>query len=321
MAQLTRNQIIGAVASVFVLPSFILTVIPTLSRDPGMAACMALGVIALPFFPFAIRQCKDAGARALVIALGFIALGYNFTNALDALNRGHAAETGIARDRITTAATLHEKISELNVRKGDVGQHKIVREAEVTDAQRAVNAECGTGHGPKCRELTTALLNAQRDRAATERAEEVEAKLDKAKADLAALGDVEKTADPTATQLAGLAGLVWAPAAASSDAISTNRPIFKALVVEAMGGLMPWVMVTIFGTRAPLPRPKPKTKPKTGAERMRKHRDVKKLRDVLVTERDEQVTVTGKTVEAREAPEDNVVALRPAITKRRRKKK
>lgn len=258
MAQLTRNQIIGAMASVFVLPSFILTVVPTLSRDPGIGTCMALGVIALPFFPFAIRQCRDAGARALVIALGFIVLGYNFTNALDALNRGHAVDTGVARDRITSAAALREKISELDARKNDVGRHKTVREAEVIDAQHAVNAECKTGHGPRCRTLTDALLAAQRDLAATERAEKIETQLDQAKADLAKLGDVEKSADPTATQLAQIVGLMWVSAASSGDAISTNRPIFKALVVEAMGGLMPWVMVTIFGTRAPAPLPKPK---------------------------------------------------------------
>jgi hypothetical protein len=244
---MTRNQIIGAASSVFLLPSFVLTVIPTFAHDPGSAVCMTLGVVGLPFVPFALRRC-DPVNRPILIVLGALLLLYNFSNALDALNGSHAMATGLTRNRMTAAAALNEKINELNVRKGLVDAHKIVSRESAEAAQRSRDRECGTGPGPLCRKLDDGLVVIERDRGLTERAENIERDLDKARADLADLGAVEKTADPTATQLAGIAGLFWSPAAGSGEAISTNRPIFKAMIVEMMGGLMPWVLVTIFGT-------------------------------------------------------------------------
>jgi len=103
-----------------------------------------------------------------------------------------------------------------------------------------------------CRSLTASLATIKQDRASTKLDED----FDKAKADLAALGAVEKTADQTASQLASIAGLFWTPAASSGEAISTHRPIFRAFIVELMNGLMPWVLVTVFGTAVVSAKPK-----------------------------------------------------------------
>jgi len=257
---MTRNQIIGAASSVCLLPSFILTVIPTAAHDLGLAACMAIAVVALPLVPFAIRRCSDLSSRAMLVVLGLILLLYNFSNALDALNRGHAAATGPARGRIADAAALREKISELDVRKRQVAPHKTVSRESALAAQAARDAECKTGYGVKCRAREDDLAAAQRDRALTERGERLETELDQAKEDLRKLGPVESTADQTASQLASLAGLLWSGADKSGDAISTNRPVFRAAVVELMGGLGPWVLMLIFGAPAAKPAPKQKAK-------------------------------------------------------------
>ena len=246
---LSRNQIIGAASSVYLIPNFVLTVVPTFARDPGMAVCMAFGVIALPFIPFALRQCKDAVALMMVAILGVIVLLYNFSNALDALNRIHAIETGDARGHMANADYFNDRIKELGERRK--GIQKDAGES-VEAAQKAREKECSSGLGPVCRERETALLNAQRDR--TDHLERVDADIDAMKAGLAKLGAVEKSADPTASQIAGIAGLFWASVASQGDAISTNRPVFKASVVEFMGGLMPWIMVMIFGKTAPSPK-------------------------------------------------------------------
>jgi hypothetical protein len=275
---LTRNQIIGAASSVCLLPSFILTVVPTLSRDLGMAVCMALGVVALPFLPFALRQCKDTGARALIIVLGAVVLLYNFSNALDALNRGHAAETGDARGRMAHAAALNTKINDLSTRKAST--------AGIEAAQKARDAECKTGQGRVCRTRETELASAHRVH--RERVEAIEGELDKARDDLRKLGAVETTADPTATQLASLAGLFWTPAATAADGISTNRPVFKAWVVEFMGGLMPWILVTIFGTAKPLPKVKSRKSAKNEPSR----------ESVIAWHKDRVVTRGGRSVRA-----------------------
>jgi hypothetical protein len=259
---MTRNQIIGAASSVCLLPNFILTVIPTAAHDLGLAACMAIAVVALPLVPFAIRRCSDLSSRAMLVVLGLILLLYNFSNALDALNRGHAAATGPARGRIADAAALREKISELDVRKRQVAPHKTVSRESALAAQAARDAECKTGYGVKCRAREDDLAAAQRDRALTERGERLETELDQAKEDLRKLGPVESTADQTASQLASLAGLLWSGADKLGDAISTNRPVFRAAVVELMGGLGPWVLMLIFGAAAAIPAPKPAAKPK-----------------------------------------------------------
>lgn len=254
---MTRNQIIGAASSVFLLPSFVLTVVPTAARDPGNAICMALTVAALPLVPFAFRSAQDSGAKLMIAVLGLVLLIYNFSNALDALNGSHALATGPARDRMTAAVALNKKISELDVRKGQVDAHKIVSQESADAAQRSRDRECRNGEGPLCRKLDSELVVIKRDRGLTARAELIEQEQDAARAKLAEMGAVETTADRTADQIASIAGWFWAPAASSGDAISTNRPIFKAFVVELAGGLMPWVMVIIFGT-APAAKPKPK---------------------------------------------------------------
>jgi hypothetical protein len=160
------------------------------------------------------------------------------------------------------AKSLNEKISDLTVRKGLGGPHKIVSQESADAAARAAKGECDSGRGRKCRDREKELADANRDRALTR----IDEDLDRARDDLRKLGAVETTADRTATQLAGLAGLFWTPAAASGDAISSNRPIFKALMVECISGLLPWVLVTAAGA-APLPsRPKPKPRPAKGAE-------------------------------------------------------
>jgi hypothetical protein len=308
---MTKNQIIGAASSVFLIPSFVLTVIPTWATDPGSAVCIALGVIGLPFIPFALRRC-DPGNRSILILLGGLLLLYNFSNALDALNGSHAVATGTARNRMTAAKALNEKISELDVRKGQIGPHKIVSEDAAASAQRARDDECHSGQGPVCRSLTASLATIKQDRASTKLDED----FDKAKADLAALGAVEKTVDQTATQLANIAGLIWSPAASSGEAISTHRPIFKAFIVELMNGLMPLVMVMCFGT-SPLPEPS-KVKDAARAKRYRaRQRDaVKAERDASRdASRDAKTAQNGRDV--REAG-DNVISL-PSKKKRKRK--
>jgi hypothetical protein len=255
----SRNQIIGAVSSICLLPSFILTVVPTFARgDPGLAVCMAIAVAGLPLVPFAIRRSQDLSSRAGLIMLGLILLLYNFSNALDALNGSHTLATGPARERMAAAAALDKKISELGVRKDHVEQHKIGSRESALAAQAARDAECKTGYGAKCRAREDELRAAQHDWTLTERAETIEASLDRAKADLAALGPIETTADPAASQLASLFALAWPSAAGSGDAISTYRPVFRASVVELMGGLGPWVLMLIFGTAVAAAKPKPK---------------------------------------------------------------
>jgi hypothetical protein len=260
---MTRNQLlIGGAISVCLLQNLILTVAPTIGRDPGLAACMAIAIVGMSCIPFALRRAYDAGSRALLIALGAALLAFNLQNALDALNGSHAAATSGARDRMAIAKSLNEKISDLTVRKGQSPPHKIVSEDSAEAAKLAAAGECASGRGRKCRDREKELADANRDRALTR----IDEDLDRARDDLRKLGAVETTADRTATQLAGLAGLFWTPAAASSDAISTNRPIFKALMVECISGLLPWVLATAAGA-APLPsRPKPKPKPRKGEE-------------------------------------------------------
>jgi hypothetical protein len=254
---MTRNQLlIGGAIAVCLLQNLILTVAPTIGRDPGLAACMAIAIVGMSCIPFALRRAYGAGSCALLIALGAALLAFNLQNALDALNGSHAAATSGARDRMAIAKSLNEKISDLTVRKGLGGPHKIVSQESADAAARAAKGECDSGRGRKCRDREKELADANRDRALTK----IDEDLDRARDDLRKLGAVETTADQTATQLAGLAGLFWTPAAASSDAISTNRPIFKALMVECISGLLPWVLVTAAGA-APLPS-KPKTKAK-----------------------------------------------------------
>jgi hypothetical protein len=222
---------------------------------------MAIAIVGMSCIPFALRRAYGAGSRALLIALGAALLAFNLQNALDALNGSHATATGGARDRMATAKSLNEKISDLTVRKGLGGPHKIVSQDSADAAKAAAKGECDSGRGRKCRDREKELADANRDRALTR----IDEDLDRARDDLRKLGAVETTADRTATQLAGLAGLFWTPAAASGDAISTNRPIFKALMVECISGLLPWVLVTAAGA-APLPsRPKPKSKLRKGA--------------------------------------------------------
>lgn len=320
---MTRNQIIGAASSVFLIPSFVYTVWPHVAHDPGQAVCNALGIIALPFVPFALRRCRDPGSFLVLLVLGVMVLTYNFQNALDALNGRHAVVTGTARDRITTAAALNKNISDLDVRKGEVDAHKIVSAEAAQAAQEQRDHECGNGNGPKCRDLDGRLSAIKRDRGLTERAEKIEHEQDGARVKLAAMGAIEKTADQTASQLAGFASLFWSPAANSGETISTNRPIFKASVVEAMGGIMPWVLVTIFGTVPAMP----KAEPSAGAVRAKRYRDRK--RDAKKNERDEghdgecDASCDAKTAvlvpENREV-RDNVIDL-PSSSKRKRKRR
>ena len=294
---MTRNQIIGAASSVFLLPSFILTVLPNIVPDPGQAVCNALGVIGLPFVPFALRRCREPGSFLVLIALGTMVLVYNFQNALDALNGHHAVTTGVVRDRMTTAAALNKNISDLDVRKGEVDAHKIVSAEAAQAAEEQRDHECGHGNGPKCRDLGSKLSAIKRDRGLTERAELIEREQDGARARLAAMGAIEKTADQTASQLAGFAGLFWSSAANSGETISTNRPIFKASVVEAMGGIMPWVLVTIFGTAPLVIKPKVKIKVRKGAEPPSKD-------SVLAWAKDRIVKREGRSIRAGVAFDD-----------------
>ena len=203
---MTRNQIIGAVASAFSIPSFILTVWPHVYSDPGQAVCNALGIIGLPLVPFALRRCREPGSFLVLLVLGFMVLVYNFSNALDSLNKNHALVIGAARDRITTAAALNKNIYDLDVRKGEVGAHKVVSQESADAAQRSRDRECRNGEGPLCRKLDGELVVIKRDRGLTERAEKIEQEQDDARAKLAAMGAIEKTADQTASQIATVAG-------------------------------------------------------------------------------------------------------------------
>ena len=312
----TKNQVIGAVSSVCQLPSFILTVIPTAAYDPGLAVCMAITVAMLPLVPFALRRVQDTGAKALLVALGAGLLLFNFTNALDALNGGHAAATNPARAKMITAKALDEKISELDVRKRQVEPHRIVSRESAQAAEKARDAECKIV-GPKCRERENELKNTQRDRKLTDVAEQIEHDMDKAKADRAALGSVDTTADRTAAQLASFVGLFGA--SATDDVISTNRPVFRAFMVELLGGLGPIVLALVFG-RVPVPEPS-KAAVKQKRYRERRRNSIKKDGNADGNAVSNAKTAGFRPIEDKEGREvsDNVVVLPSKKSKRRKK--
>jgi hypothetical protein len=311
----TRNQAIGAVSTVCQLPSFILTVVPTAAYDPGLAVCMAITVAMLPLVPFALRNVHDTAWKMLLVCLGAGLLLFNFTNALDALNGSHAAATNPVRAKMIAAEALDKKISELDVRKRQVEAHKTVSLESAQAAERAAAAECKVV-GPKCRARQDELRDAQRDRKLTERAEDIEREMDKAKVDLAALGAVEKTDDRTSAQLASFFGL-------PSDVISTNRPVFRAFMVELLGGLGPFVLALVFGTAPETKRTEEDIKAEAvrehEAEKKRATRERKRERSTdMSTDVSRDRQTRQKAEEGREVS-NNVVALPSKKSKRRKK--
>ena len=235
-----RTIIIGMASAVCVVPSFAMTVLPTASHDLPLAAAMALATLCLPLVPFAIRRAHGYITRVFLAALGLGLLAFNFSNAVDALNRSHVA-----------AADVNARLAELTARRNAIPAHGIASKSAVEDARRARDIECGNGLGPRCRAREDALSAAQRDHAASERALTVEADFDAATAAQTALAPTEATAKQTASQLSDIAGV-------PGDKIAKHRPVFKALIVEALGGFAPWLMVLVFGSAPPKPLPKAK---------------------------------------------------------------
>jgi hypothetical protein len=233
----SRNTVIGGLSSVFLLPSFILTVVPTAAYDLAQATAMAFGVVALPIVPFAFRRASTI-TRILLVPIGVALAIFNFLNATDAFNRTHAS-----------ALDVQARLADLSARRKDIPAHGIATKGAVEDARKARDRECDNGLGPRCRDRESALAMAQRDAAATEHAAVIQADLDHATAERTQLAPAEETAKHTADQISDLAGI-------PSEKIAKHRSLFKAAIVELLGGVMPAVMVLVFGKGAPSkPRP------------------------------------------------------------------
>jgi hypothetical protein len=228
--------------------------------EVGLTLALAMSAAGMAAIPFAMKKAGNAGFWLVCLVMGLGLATFNYTMAVELASRWRDANTNPAAVLQLKAAALDSRITEATAALGRLPQLPYTTAAMVAAARTAAETakvsradECRK-RGNFCRDreaderaALAALSTAEANRANTVERERLEAELRTASAEKVALGPVPSVVDPGAARI-GKVLAVFLNVGPRPDLVVVDWwPSFVAVVIEAIGLLMPRIILTATG--------------------------------------------------------------------------
>jgi len=249
----------------------------------GVVLLVTLSAVGMTCVPFAMKKADNWGFWSICLIFG-IGLGIlNYTMAVGAVGKTRDDESQSKAAIIQKANSLRQSLSEAEASRRSLPPFRWTTQEMVQTASQAVSLALSAKEqeckilGDICRARVIQLANRQGEladvsgnRAATERAEQIDSSIKSLRGAVNDLGPVPETVDPQATRIALVLGALLNLGPNAADKVATGLIHFLAICAEAFALGMPRIIVTALAkpTRVPFflekknePTPSPQTPP------------------------------------------------------------
>jgi hypothetical protein len=228
--------------------------------EVGLTLALAMSAAGMAAIPFAMKKAGNVGFWLVCLVMGVGLATFNYTMAVELASRWRDANTSPAAVLQLKAAALDSRITEATAALGRLPQLPLTTAAMVTAARTAAETakvsredECRK-RGNFCRDreaderaALAALSTAEANRANTVERERLDGELRTANAEKVALGPIPSEIDPGAAKI-GKVVAAFVDLGPRPDLVVVDWwPSFVAVVIEAIGLLMPRIILTATG--------------------------------------------------------------------------
>jgi hypothetical protein len=238
--------------------------------EVGLTLALAMSAIGMAAVPFAMKKAGNVGFWLVCLVMGLGLATFNYTMAVELASKWRDHNTSLAAVKQLKSAALDSRLAQATAALEQLPQVPHTTAAMVTAAKLAAGTaatsreeECRKrgGRGDQCRdrekderEALKALSTAEANRATTLERERLDAELKAASREKVELGPVPHEVDPAAARIGKVLASFFDLGPRPDLVVIDWWPTFVAVVIEAIGLLMPRIILTATGhADAPLP--------------------------------------------------------------------
>jgi hypothetical protein len=226
----------------------------------GITIALILSAVGMAAVPFAMKRATNPGFWLVCLLMGLGLATFNYSMAVDLASRFRGAMSGPAAANQLKAGALDSRIRAATAALERLAQLPPTSAAMVAAAKTAADSarvsredECRR-RGPFCREreaderaALSAVATAENNRANTVERERLTKELADATKEKVELGPVPTDVDPAATKIGKLLAKFLDMGDRPDLIVIEWWPSFVALIIEAIGLLLPRIILTATG--------------------------------------------------------------------------
>jgi hypothetical protein len=239
--------------------------------EVGLTLALAMSAVGMAAVPFAMKKAGNVGFWLVCFVMGLGLATFNYTMAVELASKWRDHNTSPAAVKQLKSAALDSRITQATAALERLPQVPHTTAAMVTAAKLVAGTaatwreeECRKrgGRGDQCRdrekderEALKALSTAEANRATTLERERLDAELKVASREKVELGPVPHEVDPAAARIGKVLATFFELGPRPDLVVIDWWPTFVAVVIEAIGLLMPRIILTATG-HADVPAPR-----------------------------------------------------------------